>query len=70
MSNKIAHESHSTKSELEVPSWLPKPKIGRPGRTLTGAALGRPTRPTTKRAEMRRERQPRTEKKHPKILPP
>ena len=47
VSHKTDHESHPTKSGLKAPSRLPKPKIGSPGRTLTGAALGRLTHLTT-----------------------
>ena len=46
------HGKQSTREPInqeraQTPSRLPKPKIGRPGRTLTGAVLGRLTRPTT-----------------------
>ena len=62
MSNKTGHESHPTKSGLNAPSWLPKPKIGKPGRNPNGS--GPPKTPPPHHlagsSEMRRERQPRT----------
>ena len=55
----------------QVTSRPPKPKIGRPGRNPNWSGTRKPHPPhhLAKRAEMRRERQPRTEKKHPEDSP-
>ena len=62
VSNKTSHESHPTKSGLNAPSWLPKSKIGKPGRNPNGSGTPKtlPPHHLAGRAEMRRERQPRT----------
>ena len=61
MSNETDHESHPAKSGLKAPSRPPKPKIGKPGRNPNWSGT-RKTHHLAKRAEMRQERQPRTEK--------
>ena len=64
VSNKTSHVSHPTKSGLKAPSWLPKPKIGKPGRNPNGSGTPKtlPPHHLAGRAKMRRERQPRTER--------
>ena len=63
VSNKTGHESHPTKSGPKAPSWLPKPKIRKPGRNPNwrGTPKTLPPHHLAGHAEMRRERQPRTE---------
>ena len=63
----------SDQERAQVTSRPPKPKIGRPGRNPNWSGTRKPHPPhhLAERAEMRRERQPRTEKKNaPKTLPP
>ena len=53
----------ASKSGPKAPSWLPKPKIGKPGRNPNRSVTPKtlPPHHLAGRAEMRRERQPRTE---------
>ena len=61
----------SDQERAQVTSRPPKPKIGRPGRNLNWSGTRKPYPPDhlAERAEMRRERQPRTEKKRPEDSP-
>ena len=63
VSNKTGHESYPTKSGLKAPSWIPKPKNEKPGRNSNGSGPPKtlPPHHLAGHAEMRRERQPRTE---------
>ena len=63
VSNKTGHESHPTKSGLKASSRLPKPKIRKPRRNPNGSGTPKtlPPHHFEGHAEMRREKQPRTE---------